>query len=325
MAILTIQDMHILVSQSLQKHGVFAYRDIESEEIDLQLNYVMFEFIKDVLTDNKDDFGGFESNLRNLTALAPIYVKAATLPSNVAATITKNSTDNYAIVNATAHGLSAGTIIFINSPINTAYNGYYQVVSPTTNQFFIADARTGLVKKVYAKDATISYTLGIFRGIKTTTSVLSDYYLPVKITTLLDIPCYDSSGNATTKSKIIKCRILGNEDVENYLNNTFFHPDEDELVATISKSDIYVYTGGDVYSDPGFNISKIYLDYIQIPTKMLYNKDINGNYQSSGSVDCVLDGSVHYDIVERAALRIKKLTETDPNYIGLLEKAYKEV
>ena len=77
---LTIQDMHRLVEQDVQKMGFAAYKDFETEEIDLQLNRQMYFLIDGILdkhfgrTLKVDEKQGFSINQVTLDNLRNIQI-----------------------------------------------------------------------------------------------------------------------------------------------------------------------------------------------------------------------------------------------------------
>ncbi len=84
MSKLTILEMHHLIEQEVQKMGFFAYSNLETEEIDLQINSVIDKFVEDVL-DKKSNkrrrlgvLEGFQENQVSLDKLRTIHVKDQT-------------------------------------------------------------------------------------------------------------------------------------------------------------------------------------------------------------------------------------------------------
>lgn len=82
MALLTIQDMHRIIEQKIQKMGFFAYDDLESEEIDLKINEQIYNFVEAVVDitqgrkPNKTIINeGFQEDQVNLDSLRTLHVK----------------------------------------------------------------------------------------------------------------------------------------------------------------------------------------------------------------------------------------------------------
>ncbi len=82
-ALLSIQDMHRLIEQDLQKMSFFAYDNIESEEIDLKINEQIYAFIEAVVDLSKGrqpkitEADGFQANQVSLDSLRTIHSREA--------------------------------------------------------------------------------------------------------------------------------------------------------------------------------------------------------------------------------------------------------
>lgn len=81
MAALSILEMHRLIEQDVQKMGYFAYSNLETEEIDLQINNQIDKFIEDVLDKKANKvrrlgvLEGFQENQVVLDKLRTLHVK----------------------------------------------------------------------------------------------------------------------------------------------------------------------------------------------------------------------------------------------------------
>ena len=81
MASLSILEMHRLIEQDVQKMGYFAYSNLETEEIDLQINTQIDKYIEDVLDKKANKIRkpgvleGFQENQVVLDKLRTLHVK----------------------------------------------------------------------------------------------------------------------------------------------------------------------------------------------------------------------------------------------------------
>lgn len=78
MGLLSILDMHILVDQAINEMSIFANSDLETEEIDIQLNRAMYKVMDSILREDvrrELRKSGFEVDQLTLDALRNVKVK----------------------------------------------------------------------------------------------------------------------------------------------------------------------------------------------------------------------------------------------------------
>jgi hypothetical protein len=71
---MNIYDIHLGIQQGLQKNAVFAYQDLEIDEIDLHLNLEILDYIKDTIRAYEKPQDGYNKDSYNLASLKNLYV-----------------------------------------------------------------------------------------------------------------------------------------------------------------------------------------------------------------------------------------------------------
>lgn len=240
-ALLNIQDMHRLIEQEIQKMGFFAYDDLESEEIDLQINNQIYEFIEAVLAvyrGQKPKIGvpeGFQADQVSLDSLRTIHVREELRPLN----------------SVTGEG----------KRFDLPDNYLHHVKTKLTVTYSCVENKQTVIKTVSPKPAL---------------------------------------------------RVAESQNIDIMKASSFYKSKKESPLGEIVGNRVFIY-------ENGFTVTEAYLDYITRPAKVVYAKDINGDYTSVGSVDCNLPDSVHYTIVNMTAIKISKIIETPQQKIVNLE------
>lgn len=121
----TIQDVHRLIEQGVQKMGFFAYKDLETEEIDLQINATIANLVNGILDKS---FGralkineeqGFQKDQVTLDNLRALHVGNALM--------TLNSAD----VDQVAFTLPNNYLHYIKATVTLSYECYDNGVKKT--------------------------------------------------------------------------------------------------------------------------------------------------------------------------------------------------
>ena len=108
-------------------------------------------------------------------------------------------------------------------------------------------------------------------------------------------------------------RVVETQNLEYILSSAFYKPTKKSSVIDIAGNTVYL------YNDGVFTHSKLFINYIKKPAVVLYNKDGNGDFTSTGSVDCDLPENTHYTIVDMTVKHIGKILESNPQKIVNLE------
>lgn len=123
----------------------------------------------------------------------------------------------------------------------------------------------------------------------------SNYYSKVLITSLVNITDCDIT-------KKVKVRTPKLQEFQTLLNHPFGKSQEDSLLGTITDNKIHVYTF------EGGTIKNVYLDYCKTPQQIEYVRDVNGDYDSEASQDCILGSSAQYLVVDLAIAYLTKIS-----------------
>lgn len=141
----------------------------------------------------------------------------------------------------------------------------------------------------------------------------NEYYHYVKAKATVSYKCYENKVEVT-KTDNVKVRIMNSQDFDIYEKDTFHKTSIESPLGRIVGDKLYV------YFDSNFSITGLKLDYIKKPNKVKYNKDGNGDYQASGSVDCNLPDNTHYIITGMASQKIMKIIESSQQKIVNFEQ-----
>lgn len=229
MGLLSVKDIHTLIEQDVHNLGFYLYDDLETEEIDLQINRQIYKIVDGIL----DKYFGripkvgveeiFQKNIVTLDNLKKQHVK------NAPTTLTT---------------ISGG----ISFPLQDPYYHYIKAV------------------------ATVTYS------------------------------CKEN-GETITKTLYPKIRIGESENIDTMKTHNFHKTNKKSPLGEIAGDTVYVYTDGT------FTITDVKLDYIKKPAKVVYGKDVDGNYDDATSTQCDLDDSLHYLVQEMTSIRVLKILE----------------
>lgn len=191
--LLTVEDMHILVQQGIQRKPTVGNRNIEPDEIDLQLNRAQFKIIDSVLDDSsKQELAdkGFEVSKLNTNIIQGI--KLSTNYSSTSNSVTVNNDNSIELTLPTVgyYNFYRASISYIDSCnnidtsktadirlVNSEDVNYYKRSSfyKSTNESFIAELAGGKL---------IIYPVSTFKSL--TNIVLSYISTPNKIQYVVD-------------------------------------------------------------------------------------------------------------------------------------------
>jgi hypothetical protein len=189
------------------------------------------------------------------------------------------------------------------------YFGRKLKVSPEVG-FQVDQVGLDNLRKQHVKDA--STTLSTFNQGKKFT-INADYYHYIKGVASIAYQCYEK-GVEVTKTISSKLRIVKTEHIDEMLSSPIHKTTKESPLAEIVGNYLYI------YKDDTFEINSVVFDYIRKPIKVLYAKDIDGNYDSGNSVTTDLDDSLQYMLIDMVVLRLMKIKEQPQQKIVNLEQ-----
>lgn len=134
----------------------------------------------------------------------------------------------------------------------------------------------------------------------------SAYAHHVRTTVTVSYTCIENK-KVITKTQDVDVRLAQSQ--FGMKNHPFHQTDKDSPLAELVGNTIQIYKNTD------FNITAAKLSYIKKPVVVKFGKDISGNYDPNTSVNCDLDPSLHYMVVDMTSIRIMKILESNPQKI----------
>lgn len=238
---LTIQDTHRQIEEDVQRLGFYVYDNLESEQIDLQINRQIYYAIDGIL----DKYFGRKLKI----------------------------------------GIDQG--------------------------FQVDQVSLDNLRQQHVKDANTTLTTST--GIGKKFELPADYYHYIKAKATISYSCYED-GVKKTKTEPVKVRIVKSQDIDNMLNHPFHKTVKESPIGEIAGNYVYIYTNSD------FDVTEVKLDYIKKPVKVVFAKDISGNYDAANSVHFDIDNSLQYMIIDMTVLKIIKIIESPQQKIINLEQ-----
>lgn len=146
----------------------------------------------------------------------------------------------------------------------------------------------------------------------TRTDLPTNYRNRINIKAEINYTC-QTNGVSTNVVETVACRFVKRSELDDILEHPFGGTSKTKPVASISGNNVFV------YRDNVFTITKIFLDYLRKPIKVVYARDGNGDYDAANSVDCEFSDEVCYDLVDKTVSRLIKLTEQSQQKIVNIE------
>lgn len=140
------------------------------------------------------------------------------------------------------------------------------------------------------------------------------YYHHIKTMVTISYDCYSTD----EKKKIVQedqvaLRIYNSQD--DVTNSYYYKTGRDSPLGEIADK-VYI------QSDKTFKVTKALISYIRKPAIVIFGKDISGDYDPNPlvSINCDLDASLHYMVVNMTSLAIMKILESNPQKIVNLQR-----
>lgn len=231
---MTIRDIHILIEQGLQKIGVFAYADIEHDEIDLAIDSVIVREIRNIFRDIDaiQHPNNYERNQYEADFLRILKTKQCINASKV--------DDGYSI----------------DLPID-----YLHLISDSSNVL-------ALNCNVKTLDSEKDDVLEIGKTYRANGDVLHNgkWYKNCEIFVAETTDLYGKVTELATKK--MPNRLTKSENINNVLTNSLTKSNYKSPVSELVGNKLIVYT------DNSFKLSQICITYIRLPKKVSYRNDI---------------------------------------------------
>jgi hypothetical protein len=231
---MTIRDIHILIEQGLQKIGVFAYADMEHDEIDLAIDSVTIREIRNIFKDidGIQHPNNYERNQYEADFLRILKEKKC---------ITATKTDD---------GYS------IDLPTN-----YLHLISDSSNVI-------ALSCNVKTLDSEKEDVLEIGKSYRANGDVLHNgkWYKNCEIFVAETTDLYGKVTELATKK--VPNRLTKSENIGNILNNSLTKSNFKSPVSELIGNTLTV------YADSSFKLSQICITYVRLPKKVSYYNDI---------------------------------------------------
>jgi hypothetical protein len=231
---MTIKDIHILIEQGLQKIGVFAYADIEHDEIDLAIDSVTMREIRNIFRDidYNQHPNNYERNQYEADFLRILKEKKC---------ITANKTDD---------GYS------IDLP-----SDYLHLVSDSSNVLALnCDVKTLESEK--------DNVLEIGKSYRANGDVLHNgkWYKNCEIFVAETTDLYGKVTELATKK--MPNRLTRSENIGNILTNSLTKSNYKSPVSELIGNQLIV------HADSSFKMSQICITYVRLPKKVSYKNNV---------------------------------------------------
>ncbi len=240
-------DIHILIEQGLQSLGIFAYADMEREEVDLQFNQEQFKFIDDIFEGKVSRQGkpGFQDTIKRLDDIKEVQVKDKALtPVSFSQGYQGTLPDEDDSDGEYMHLINNRSIVSYTCSSSDIKAGDKNIIE---DYIYTVQKGNALYNSImYAKDTTFT---GVNGEIDFTTVTGST----VKLTTVV--------------AKVDN-RLLDQEDLHRHLVHPFSKTKRERPISNISDTNIYVYTDG---ADDSFTVTSILIDYIKVPSPIKFD------------------------------------------------------